>query len=107
MTRLAIPEALAPDRALGLYAGVAGGLTAGFGAAIVGVARATSLSAATRAVAIGLVTWFLVDTSASLAHESWQNAIGNFVFLGVGLPPVWLLGRGARSMRSAREPRPT
>lgn len=91
--RLAVPEAAAPERIVGLYAGVGGGLTAGFGAAMIVVARAKDLASAVRGVGVGLVTWYVVDTGASLLHGSWQNAIGNTVFGAVGLVPILLLAR--------------
>ena len=93
---LAVPEASSPDRIARVYAGVGGGLTAGFGAAMVGVARAQTLAMAARGMTLGLVSWFVVDTGASLAHGSWQNAIGNVLFFMLGLPPMWALAATER-----------
>jgi F0F1-type ATP synthase membrane subunit c/vacuolar-type H+-ATPase subunit K len=102
ITTLVIPDAGPPVRAEALYAGIGGGLTAGFGAAMAGFARATTMATGARAFAVGLVTWFVVDTGASLGHGSWQNAIGNVVFLALGLAPVWALGASGEKARMER-----
>lgn len=101
VTRLAVPELGTPDRALATYAGIAGGLTVGFGVAMACAGRAvTPASALVR----GLLAWFAVDTAASLAHGSWQNALGNVLFLLVGLPPLWLLAARSRDELDERHP---
>lgn len=106
VTSLVAPGAGPPDRVRGLFAGVAGGLTVGFGAALVGLARATTLAMAARAMATAVAAWFLVDTSASLAHGSWQNALGNVGFLVIGLLPLRALASQDGAARSGhnREP---
>jgi hypothetical protein len=106
LTALVVPEATTPDRALCVYAGVAGGLTVGLGASLIGVARASSLARAFRGLAVGLLSWFLVDTAASLAHGSWQNALGNLLFLPIGLLPLWRLGKATAPPSMKAEPSP-
>ncbi|MBK6693322.1 MAG: hypothetical protein IPG50_14110 [Myxococcales bacterium] len=93
LTRLAVPEAAAPDRALALYAGVAGGLTVGLGVAVVAAVREAHTSGVA-CVAQGVFAWFVVDTLASLGHGSWQNAIGNTAFLLLAAP-LWSLRRAS------------
>ncbi len=94
ITTLVLSDPGRPGGAEGLFAGVAGGLTAGFGAAMAFFARATSTATGARAFAVGLATWFVVDTGASLALGSWQNAVGNVGFFALGLAPVAALGAG-------------
>ena len=101
LDRLAVPEAAVPERIVGLYAGVGGGLTAGFGVAMIGLARAKDLRAAFRGMGLGLVTWYAVDTGASLLHGSWQNALGNTAFLAIGLLPLVLFVRRAPTLETA------
>lgn len=86
---LLVPGAAPPDALRGVYASVAGGLTAGVGAMLVRVDERTDV----RLLVTGLLTWFVIDTAGSLAHGSWQNALGNVLFLVVGLGPL-LLARG-------------
>ncbi len=91
--RLLVPGAAFPDVACRTYAGVAGGLTAGIGAMIVGLAT-TCDSRGARALAAGLGVWFVLDTTASLGHGAWPNAVGNVLFLAIGLVPLVRLGFG-------------
>ena len=93
----------------GLWAGVCGGLTAGMGAIFIAGARAMDQgpAAVARAIAIGVVVWFVVDTGASLAHGSWQNGIGNLGFLALALPPLLrLAARGSTRGPAMGQARP-
>ena len=80
-----------------LMTAIAGGVTAGLGAVALGLGRAREidLSAAVRALALGLVVWFVTDSGASIAHGAWRNAVGNAGFLAIGLLPVLHLRRAA------------
>jgi hypothetical protein len=98
--RLLVPGAGFPDVACRAYAGVAGGLTAGIGVMIVGVATTCDARGA-RALAAGLGVWFVLDTMASLGHGAWPNAVGNVVFLAIGLVPLLRLGFGTEGGRDA------
>lgn len=97
---LALPGAGPVDRTAQLFSGIAGGLTAGFGATMVVGARleAAVRSGVARAIAAGLLAWFVVDSAASALHGSWQNVIGNLAFLALGLPPALALaGRASHA----------
>lgn len=83
------------DAAAALMTGIAGGLTAGFGAAMIALARtpALDLAAAVRALSHGLLLWFVIDSGASIGHGAWRNAVANVLFLAIGLLPLGLLRR--------------
>jgi hypothetical protein len=93
------------DAGAGLLLGIAGGLTAGFGATMVGVSRGPDavLDAGARALATGVVTWFAIDSAASLGHGAWPNALANVAFLAIGLLPLAFLGprRGGAAVDGA------
>lgn len=94
---LALPGASAVDHTSQVFAAIAGALTAGVGAMLVASARleGEARAGAARAIAAGLVAWFVIDSAASALHGSWQNVIGNLGLLALGLPPALaLLERG-------------
>ncbi|MCK6547091.1 hypothetical protein L6R52_14675 [Myxococcota bacterium] len=94
---LAMPHAVPAAAGVGLWATVVGGLTAGFGATIIAVARAMDRgpAAVARALATGVGVWCLVDSAGSLGHGSWQNVVGNVAFAAIGLVPLVLFARSA------------
>ena len=70
--------------------GVLGGVIAGWGAMVAVVAR-ESAGLAFRALAIGMGVWYAIDTSASLSHGAWPNALLNtIVVVGLGAGGAWL-----------------
>ena len=48
----------------------------------------------------GLVAWFVVDSSASIAHGAPLNAASNVGFLALGLLPMLAVARGSTSATS-------
>ena len=89
-----------------MYGAVAGGMLAGFGAFLYGLARA--LDRGPRALAgaalLGVLTWYALDTLGSLAHGAWPNAISNTLLLAIPLPPLLVLRRGQRAEAGAITP---
>jgi len=90
VVQLVLPGTSSVDAAAQVLAGVGGGLTAGLGAMITSLARPRADGdGARRAVAVGLCTWCLIDSAASIGHGAWRNAVGNALFLAIGLLPLW------------------
>src|SRR5688500_5736544 len=87
VTRIALPNANAPDRAVALFAAIGGGLTAGMGAMLALVARALDRggAAVARAMGVGLFVWFVLDSGASIGHGAWRNALSNTLLFAPGL----------------------
>jgi hypothetical protein len=58
---------------------VLGGVIAGWAVTMAVVARSTFDRRATprRAIGLGLVTWFVIDTAGSLFYGVWPNALLN------------------------------
>ena len=77
-----------------VYAGVCGGLTAAFG---VTQARSAGLLDGSihplRPFLDGVLAWFVIDTSATVALGATANAVGNAAFLLLLPGPVWLAMR--------------
>ncbi len=91
---------------------VTGGVLAGWGVSFALLARAMLTPAPTvdtlvvlRALAKGVVTWFVVDSAGSAWLGAWPNVVANLVLLGVLLGPlVALLKRGGVAARHSRQP---
>lgn len=85
-----VPDRAAPTPAARLYAAVMGAVVVGLGVTLarVSIAAARGPAAVGRALRDGLLAWFVVDTTASLLHGSWQNALFNVLSLSLGLPPI-------------------
>jgi hypothetical protein len=92
LDRLAMPGADPATPITRLYTAIAGALTAGMGVMVALSARWLDRgpAAIARALAAGVLTWFVLDSGASLALGSWQNAVGNVGFLLLGLPSALL-----------------
>ncbi len=75
-----------------LMAGVAGGLWAGWGVALVGGHRGWSLD---RILLTSVCVWFVLDQAASVACGAWGNVVVNTVFAFLALGAVGL-SRGSR-----------
>jgi hypothetical protein len=90
-------------RSVRMYAAVMGAVVVGFGAMLGRVASAIERGplAVGTALRDGVLLWFVVDTSASLLHGSWQNALFNVGSLALGLTPI------AFALRSLRARAPT
>ena len=88
LDRLALAGADPATPITRLYAAIAGALTAGLGVTIALSARWLDRgpAAVARALGAGVLTWFVLDSGASLALGSWQNVVGNLGFLLLGLP---------------------
>ena len=87
-----------------LGGGVSGALLAAWSATIALLARDVErLDSARfgRAVSLGLLTWFVLDCSVSLATGAYVNCLGNVVYLAVLLTPAVLLWRGWRAPATA------
>jgi hypothetical protein len=81
-----------PVRYIGLAHAVIGGVMVGWGVGLFLVVRsffARGEPAAWNLVALSVATWFVPDTSYSLASGYWQNALLNTVFLAVFALPLW------------------
>ena len=85
-----ISNAEPADSTSRMYALVMGAVLAGFGTTIARVATATDAGrrAVLRAMVDGVMTWYLIDTSGSLLHGSWQNAIFNTIGIAILLPAL-------------------
>ena len=46
-----------------------------------------------KAVVIGLCSWFVLDSSGSIASGNWQNALTNVLVLLIAVGPLWLPAR--------------
>lgn len=100
--RLVLPDAAPSTTVTGLLCAITGGLTTGLGVIFMALARAdlTRAGAVLRAVAWGVVTWYLVDSTASVLHGGWRNAVSNTVaFLGAAVPLFWLATYEGRAER--------
>jgi len=89
------PVAAGPAARLGL--GIAGALMAGWGAMLAVLARsipAISPAVLGTAVAIGTVTWFVLDGIVSVAAGAALNVVGNTLFLVLLMVPALALRRG-------------
>ena len=86
-----------------MYGAVAGGMLAGLGAFLLGLARALDQGARALAGAAlaGVLTWYGLDTVGSLAHGAWPNAISNTLLLAIPLPPLLLLRRSSAPASSS------
>ncbi len=70
---------------------VAGGVFAGFGAMLLFIAVPAieeGDARIKRGILFGVLTWFVVDSSASIAGGNPMNAVGNSVFLALYLLPL-------------------
>jgi hypothetical protein len=92
---LLIPNADPSGPTSRVYAVVMGGVLGGFGTTIALIARKRSHGAPNTVSALqaGVLTWFVVDTSGSLLHGAWPNAIFNLVGVMVLLPTISSLPR--------------
>ncbi len=91
----ALDALLVPDRAeitqsVRMYAAVMGAVVVGFGAMLGRVAASIERGPIAIGAALrdAVLLWFVVDTSASLLHGSWQNALFNAGSLALGLGPI-------------------
>ncbi len=79
-----------------LLAAITGGLMTGLGVTIYLIA-AELLSKepllARRMIVAASVSWFVVDSSMSIAAGAWLNAVFNAVFLLMYCAPVWSIAR--------------
>ncbi len=84
-----------------LYAAVMGAVVMGLGVMIARVATSVDRGSAAigRALRDAVLVWFVVDTTASLLHGSWQNALLNLLSLAAGLPPILLAARSEATAR--------
>jgi len=73
-----------------LATGIYGGLMAGWGALMFGLGRVVDVP---RAAATGILTWYVVDSAASIATGFPWNALSNAAFLVPSLPLLMSLGR--------------
>ncbi len=96
------PGGLGPlTPAVRLATAVTGALTVGLSVVAWGL-RPDAASApgearrAGRALAAGMVAWFVLDSAASLALGGALNVVGNATFLIALVPPSVALARGAR-----------
>lgn len=81
-----------------LLAAIVGGLTAGFGVAVLLVTKHVYVHdpALGRRIMLGFVlTWFLVDSIGSVLSGAAFNAVINLVVLAMLLPPLLLAGKNA------------
>ena len=90
-----VPDREPPTASVRMYAAVMGAVVLGLGATMFRVARSVDQGpvGVARGLRDGLLAWFLVDTTASLLHGSWQNSIFNVLSLAVGLPPLMVVAR--------------
>jgi hypothetical protein len=103
---LLIPNANPSGPTSRVYAVVMGGVLCGFGTTIALICRSASTGAPSTVSALqtGVLAWFVVDTSGSLLHGAWPNAIFNLVVVMVLLPTIGGIRRqGTR--RVAASPR--
>jgi hypothetical protein len=102
LNRLLVPDSSPPSPAVRLYAAVMGAVVVGFGVMLARVARGAERgpSAIARALRDAVLAWFIVDTTASLLHGSWQNALFNLLSLTAGLPPILLAVRSSAPKRA-------
>ena len=70
--------------------GISGGLMVGYGVTIVLVARRAG---AHRALRLGVVSWFVVDSASSVAAGLPANVVLNAVFLVAIVAPLWRIER--------------
>ncbi|MFO0744219.1 MAG: hypothetical protein U1F43_00905 [Myxococcota bacterium] len=73
-----------------LATGIYGGLMAGWGVTLALLGREVPVA---RAAGLGLVTWWAVDSAASIATGFPWNAVSNTAFLALFAPLVLGLGR--------------
>jgi hypothetical protein len=98
-----VPDRAEITRSVRMYAAVMGAVVVGFGAMLGRVAATIERGpiAVGAALRDAVLLWFVVDTSASLLHGSWQNALFNVGSLALGLAPITL------ALRAMRERAPT
>lgn len=99
---LLVPDSALPGPSVRLYAAVMGAVVVGFGVMLARVARAADHGplAIGRALRDAVLAWFVVDTTASVLHGSWQNAVFNLLSLAAGLPPILLAVRSTELRRT-------
>lgn len=90
---LLITDATTADTTAKLYAHVMGSVMVGFGTTIALISRSIKSHPKDIATAmlIGAWSWFIVDTTGSLLHGSWQNGIFNLVGWVLLIPPILIL----------------
>jgi len=81
------------DNTSRLYCLVMGAVFAGYGTTIATVAKVIDQGRTpiAKSLLAGVLTWFVIDTTGSLAHGSWQNAIFNVLGLCLLAPATWSL----------------
>lgn len=96
---------VADARTLSFAIGVSGAVMVGWGVSMLLVyldALAVEQPRLARAFLVGVVAWFVLDCTVSLALGAVLNAAANVVFLAALLPPLAALSRSRSRAASAR-----
>ncbi len=87
--------------------GVAGGVIAGWGVTLAFIAQYPFRNRekwAWNSLLIGLLVWFVIDTSISLKFQVYFNALFNTVFLVLILLPLVMTRKEMRDQRNDSQP---
>ncbi|MCB9731348.1 MAG: hypothetical protein H6745_01800 [Deltaproteobacteria bacterium] len=88
-----------PLSAAALFAfALVGAIMVGFGVLVVALARGAGVA---QAVGVSLLTWFVVDSSASVATGFALNVVGNLAFLALFTPALRSLARRRTAQEAA------